>query len=418
MADTTILLRREDESELAFIWRLGEYKSTGSIDLTWEQIATVINAQCRSDEEPFRNESAYRKQYQTAKVFYDEVFAGEDAGKTDKRLQMQMDELYKAKKQFYDQRREYNKELTVAARSDHLMNELLEAAKKLPKLTHYKSQFELEYDSFYPGEDENEAVLFLSDWHYGCVADNIWNKTDEDIFRDRINTLVKKAIQNIARFKPSKLHVVILGDMVEGVIHTSSRVASSELGSDQIMKVSEVLANVVADLANHVPEVMVYSTYGNHGRSVQNFKDSIHADNMEKIIPWWMKERLKEFNNVKFVDSLYEFIYVEACGNPLVAVHGDLDNKKNVAKVSSAVFYRALGLIPETVVMGHVHHNSELDDLGIEVITVGSLCGTDLYANDHRLYSSASQTMLIYTREGIENKCNIKFSSGKDFLKY
>ena len=41
-----------------------------------------------------------------------------------------------------------------------------------------------------------------------------------------------------------KLHVFILGDMIEGCLRASSRVASEELAADQVIHVSELLAEL------------------------------------------------------------------------------------------------------------------------------------------------------------------------------
>ena len=60
-----------DESEEQFIWRLGQAKDAGTLDMGWDEIADIINIECRDDESEYRNESAYRKPYQSAKKFYE-----------------------------------------------------------------------------------------------------------------------------------------------------------------------------------------------------------------------------------------------------------------------------------------------------------------------------------------------------------
>ena len=53
---------------------------------------------------------------------------------------------------------------------------------------------------------------------------------------------------------------------------------------------------------HYVNEVSVYSTYGNHARTVQKKEDSIHSDNMERIIPWWLSYRLKDNKNYGLIE--------------------------------------------------------------------------------------------------------------------
>lgn len=402
--DSIQLRRQPGENEYAFIWRLGEAKSNGLLDMTWEDLASIINEECREDDLVY-GESVYRKQYTTSKLFYDNVFLDKLGGNEYMRaLKQQQDEIYKAKRQLYDQRREYNKALTSDARSEHLMGELIKAAEKLPQMVR------VDMRGGDTADGENEAVLYLSDWHVGLVADNIWNTFNPDILQKRIGKLVRDAVKALKRHKPKSLHVVILGDMINGTLLPKAQIESSELGCEQVMTASQILADVVLELSNYVENTFVYSTYGNHGRTVQDYKDSVHEDNLERLIPWWMKQRLAGIKEIKFVDGIYEFIRTNACGFEIGAVHGDLDKKNDLGNTMVTVFLKKFGTAPKYAVMGHVHHNESLDDYGIETIIVGSLSGTDSYANGKRLFATPSQTLLFFNKtDGLECRYNILF---------
>lgn len=58
-----------NETEEQFIWRLGQAKDAGLLDMDWEGIASVVNTEFREDESEYRSECAYRKPYQSAKRF-------------------------------------------------------------------------------------------------------------------------------------------------------------------------------------------------------------------------------------------------------------------------------------------------------------------------------------------------------------
>lgn len=126
--DLNTLLKKSNENEQSFIWRIGEAKTNGLIDLTWDEIADLVNAQFRGHDEEFKGESVYRKQYHTSKLFYENVFAEQQEAslpeEVESKLQETLDKVYKEKKKFYDQRREYNKGLVIEARSEHLEEEL------------------------------------------------------------------------------------------------------------------------------------------------------------------------------------------------------------------------------------------------------------------------------------------------------
>ena len=63
------LKRQENENEEQFIFRIGQAKDSGQLDMSWDEIADVINKEFRSDESEYRTEAAYRKPYQYVKGF-------------------------------------------------------------------------------------------------------------------------------------------------------------------------------------------------------------------------------------------------------------------------------------------------------------------------------------------------------------
>ena len=63
--------RKPDETEIQYLWRLGQAKDSALIDLDWTAIAAIMNREFRTDETEYRTESAYRKRYTNAKSFND-----------------------------------------------------------------------------------------------------------------------------------------------------------------------------------------------------------------------------------------------------------------------------------------------------------------------------------------------------------
>jgi hypothetical protein len=382
------LKRMEGESQDQYFYRICKMKDV--LGFTWPQMAEVFNKEFGKD----CGDTSYRKDWAAFERIFtanQERLVGESALSE---IRAATDELYKAKKQFYDQRREYNNLLTKDARSQHLIEKLIEAANIVP-LKKYEDIFS--FDSMIYSK---EALLCCSDWHYGQVTDNIWNTYNTDICLKRLDKLFDQTVSAIYDHKIKTLHIALLGDLVNGGIHTSSRVASEEDVCDQLMHVSEILAHFINKLSAYVDEVKIYSTYGNHARTIQNKKDSIHSDNMEKIIPWWLNQRLKENEKVEVVDSdYYEFIYFQICGYNAVCVHGDLDNFKNMGTVINTLFSKKYGKTIDYTFSGDKHHLESFEQFNIESTLVGSLCGSDEYANNKRLYSNPMQTLCVFTPE-------------------
>lgn len=390
-----ILQRLSTENESQYIWRVGQAKDAGLIDSTWEELTPTLNVQCGISEEDFRGSSAWRKRYRVMQQAWDDVFSQNKF--TDEHvasIKEQTDELYKAKRQLFDQRREYNKILVSDARADHLTEKLVEAANLAP-LQDYSNIF-----TFKNSSSNEEAVLCLSDWHYGQTSNNIWNEYNIEICKDRVAKLFDKVFNALQEHNIHTLHVVLLGDFVNGAIHVGSRVASEEDTCEQLMHVSELLANFINALSVCVDNVNIYSTYGNHARTIQNKNDSIHTDNMERVIPWWLRQRLQKNVKVNVIDSeFYEFIYFDVCGYSVVATHGDLDKFKDIGVTINSLFSKKFGKTIDYTFSGDKHHLESFEQFGIESSLVGSLCGTDEYANNKRLYSYPMQTLCIFTPE-------------------
>lgn len=304
-------------------------------------------------------------------------------------------ELRKERQRVMDQRREYNKLISASGRFEYMTEALVSSA---DRLNDEVGIIDFETPAYQP--TGVEAVLILNDWHYGLKAHNIWNDYNIDVCIESAQRITADAISKLKLHCPEKLHVLILGDMCHGAIHNSARVASEELVCDQIMQVSEVLAQCIAEIAQHVPQVDVHVTYGNHMRTVQSKHDSLHRDNMERLIPWWMAQRLRDATNICVAEeSDTEIVSLVVSGFGLCATHGDLDSLHTSPKVLSVAFRNKLGVDISCVIFGDKHHSEEFEELGIRSMIAGSLCGTDDYANGKRLYSSPEQLMLFF-KEG------------------
>lgn len=327
-------------------------------------------------------------------------------------IDAKIDELKRERQKFFDQRREYNKIQAEAGRREHLYERLGQAADELSETVGdvFAGQTALDVC-------DNEAVLVFSDWHYGMVTHNTFNTYNTDICKERVQEVVTKASSRIAQNKCSKLHVVVLGDIFHGAIHASARVASEELTADQLMQASEILAQAIIFLSQYVEETHIHITYGNHARTVQSKQDSIHRDNMERLIPWWLKTRILaeervsgESLNINIApESDTEFLLLNVCGYDICAAHGDLDSVKASPRMLSTLFHKKYGKDIEYILLGDKHHREDFEELGVTSMLCGALCGSDDYANDKRLFSTPSQMLLIFNPEdGLDAEYRIK----------
>lgn len=358
-------------------------------DVDYAELAEDVYGQTYSSD------FARRMMYGSCKTLQliDECTESEMSADLRSDLDIKRIEFQKEQQKFFDQRREYKKLITESGRFEHLCDTITAAVENLDNSV---GQLQFLREPLCEEIGETEGVLILSDWHFGMVTDNAFNKYNTDICRERVQNVVNSTAERLLLHKCCKLHIVVLGDLFQGHIHTSARVASEELVCDQIIGVSEILAQAVNELSQYVCETVVYMTYGNHGRTVPSKKDNIHRDNLERLIPWWLEYRLKD-NNTVFLseDSGTEFLFINAAGHEICASHGDLDSVKSSPRLLSTLFHKRYGKDIEYILLGDKHHRESFEELGVTAIICGALCGSDDYANGKRLYSTPSQMLLI-----------------------
>ena len=403
-----ILARMANETEIDYHKRLvyGKLRDKTLADVDYSEIAEALYGQQYASDVARRMMYGSRK---TLDALEQTQLSAVDGDSILQEIEAKRRELFMERQRLFDQRREYRKLMSNDGRREYLYDALAAAANDLNNTVGrlFDDRPTIDFGGIL---SDNEAVLVLSDWHYGLVVSNAFNSYNTDICKERVRSIVAEAIQRIRLHECSVVHIVVLGDLFHGAIHTSARVASEELVCDQIMQVSEILAQAVLEISQHVMCTHVYMTYGNHGRTVQNKSDSIHRDNIERLIPWWLEQRFKGHDNIVVMeDTGTEFLFVNAAGHDIVAAHGDLDSVKGSAKTLPILFNKRYGKNVECIILGDKHHVESYEELDIQSMMCGSLCGSDDYANDKRLYTAPSQLMCIVTpKDGIDAEYRLR----------
>lgn len=411
---TSPLDQRPGESDFDYHKRLvyGKLVDKTLVDYDYSELAPYVYGQ------EYSVDVARRMMYgscRTIEKLENNIEDAIDDSKLLSALEEKRIELQCERQRFFDQRREFNKLVSSLGRTEHLYSRLSDAADNLANTVGCLFN-DVDYVNPMPVGD-NEAVLVFCDWHYGMVADNVFNRYNTEICKARVAKVVNAAIDRIILHKCKKLHIMVNGDLLHGAIHESARVASEELTCDQLMQVSEILAQAVLELSRFVNEVDVHCTYGNHARTVQNKKDNVHRDNFERIIPWWLEQRISAEEGrlghklgIKIVpESDSEFLFANVCGHDICASHGDLDKVKSSPRLLTTLFHKTYGKDIEFIILADKHHHEEFEELGVTAVISGSLCGSDEYANLNRLYSTPSQLMLIVNPvDGVDAEYKLK----------
>lgn len=389
--------REPNENEHQFIWRIGEAKTNGLLNANWIEIANVINQEWRGDENEYRNESAYRKVYTAAKDFYNDVFANYQANvHSTEEMQGIIRELEKARVKLRDERIVYNQDIRIQARMEQKLDFLGELLEKTGE-SHYaliptkKNAHE---------NSDNTLVVVLSDWHLGAAFFNGFGEYNVKIAKERLNKLILEVGEIGARHNAKRCYLAVVGDTISGNIHTAIKVTNRENVIEQVQTATELLADVVYQLAFIFDLIEVHGTVGNHSR-IDRKEDALKDERLDQLVLWMTGKLTHHLNNVSVLahpcDNTLDVMMVQ--GKSYVISHGDYDtpSMNALAKLSTM-----LGFIPYAVITGHKHYPMMTEFNGVKWVQGGSLGGSgDDFTVAKRLTSKAGQTVLVCNNKGI-----------------
>lgn len=315
-------------------------------------------------------------------------------------------QLRRLKIQFQDQRRMYNQLQRRHARVEHLVDTIKEAVKNSDNVIEFPMK-----DLRQATTEPTEAALLLSDWHKGQTSANNWNVYNDAIFLKRIKNLVADTIKYGQQNQVEKLHVFVLGDLINGLIHVSTRISNEENVIAQTIQVAEMLKEILKELSQYF-DVYCYFSRGNHDRVTANKKESLDDESFFDLLQYVVEMAFdKSHPTVHIMKNEIdpEIIRAEIAGHICYGVHGHKDKPQKVAEKLSTFMHE----IPDFIFEGHFHSAAELENNGIEVIVNSSLCGTDAYAVSLRRNSRPSQKLIIFDKTGRVCTYNLNVSKGE-----
>lgn len=387
--------RNQNETEEQFIWRLGQSKDNGQLDLDWDKIAEIINKNFRSDESEYRSEAAYRKPYQQAKRFYEAgVFNKYEGSTYIDELQEAQNELQRERMRLQDERTARNRELRFQARNQN----------DIDYLTRLIEQQGFQHLPIIEPEvcgHENDLIICLSDLHIGSSYSSNFGDYNSGIAANRLRHYVNEIRYIQYTHKSENAYVLLLGDMISGNIHHTVQLQNRENVIEQVKIAGELLSDFIWSLSQTFKGVLVNSVSGNHSRV--GLKDNVLRDErLDDLIPWYLRATVQHLGNVVFLDK--ENIdatigKLSVRGNDYLIVHGDYDSF-DANGVSKLVMMT--GCVPKGIFMGHKHRNSMEEIYGIDVIRSGCLSGSgDDYCIQNRLCGKPGQMVTVVDDNGI-----------------
>nr|DAF44856.1 MAG TPA: DNA polymerase II small subunit [Siphoviridae sp. ctCIv11] len=243
-----------------------------------------------------------------------------------------------------------------------------------------------------------DLLCHLTDVHCGIEIHNWKNDFDEDILNKRIEKFTSD-ILDIRGMHDSENCYLVIGEILSGIIHNNLRLQNNMDLMEQFKYVSELISAMLTRLANHFNHIYVYTTPGNHSRISPKKEESLDGENMDTLLPFYLKARMQNVKNITICDNTIEpeIAMFNIRGNNVFAAHGHKDSPSNVVQNFTMMF----NIKPDIVLLGHRHTNGLTTVYDTKVIESGCVSGSDNYATSIRKTNRPEQTVSVIGDGGL-----------------
>ena len=406
------LIKKIDENESQYIWRIGQAKDAGLIDSTWSELSPTLNRELDIDETDWRGESAWRKRYRVMQQAWDDVFSKQQFSESYyDDINAKMRELKKEKIKFQTEKLEYNRWLREEARDEMIAEKIITAIKELPPLVvpeilpaHVEGRV----------HGDREGCLLIADTHYGVdlkivgLFGETINEYSPEVFETRMWDLLTQVIDVCEKEGFTSLNVYDLGDEVDGLLRVSQLWKLRYGVIESTVRYGRFITEWLNELSKHVYVKYQMVKDSNHcqlrmlGQPKNTFKD----ENMSYIIIDKILDRLENNPNFHFIQNPTGYIFDNIAGYNVLGIHGEVKNLEQAIKE----FSKTYGVNIDFLIAGHKHHKDS-SNVGInsDVIGVPSVIGVDDYSLSLRKTSDPGATLFVLERgKGNVIEYNIK----------
>jgi hypothetical protein len=392
------ILRRENETDFEWKVRLCIAKLNKEIDLDWSEIATLLNLNVSSDHlrklsYAYKEFNEYIKNNQESNIIENTVEEDDFINQ----LREEKRAIQEERVKLQTEKLENNRWIREKARLDLYFEKMQESISKLQPL-----QNPLRHNhniSVY----NKEGILPIGDTHYGKevlikgLKGEILNEYNDKVFESRMWKLLDETKQIVHKEELNKLHILLMGDLIDGILRMS-QLQSLQYGIvDSTMKFAEFIANWLNELSQIV-DIELYSVLGNHSqiRPLGSKNGEFPQENMEKIIMWYVQSRLENNPNITINKNENEFIFIDVLGLKVMASHGEENNIEQAIKDYITIYGERIDLF----LSAHLHSKFEksvgIGTYGdIEVQRVPSICGIDDFSMKLRRSARAGARLFV-----------------------
>lgn len=376
-------------------YHLRLYENLDVYEITSHQAAELLNKEYGSSYD----ESKWRKDYAQYLKWKDYITSKHVGDAEIDTLLAKKLELQKERNKLTAAKSEINKWIREQARTENIYELIQEAIVNLEPI-------EVAKVNIIPN-NKRTAVIDLADSHFGREGkilgfhDEVLAEYSVDIFKRRMWELLDYTVNVIKKEELTHVTVLNLGDVADGLLHTS-QLKFQQLGVvDQVMHYAEFMSEWLNKLSEYVT-IDYRSVLGNHmeTRPLHSQRSEFREENMERLITWYIQTRLNGNDRVT-VHEAKTIIYFDVLGTKILAAHGQ--DEKNLEK--SIQDYMMIYNVPVHIFkVGHLHHlNNKVIGMNglqnVEFIQSPSICGIDEYSMKLKKTANAGSLITVYEED-------------------
>lgn len=375
------LKKTDNENTNEYIWRICDYKDKGLLDLNWDELGDIINRELfGGDEELYRTSSAYRKPYQYARDFYEDVFKKriqDEEFDSTKELEEIKREIQKERIKLNTTRNEYNRDIRQQSRFELFYEDIKNNINVLDV-----PEFELISNRL----PEVEYLLTIADIHCGAnfISEN--NKYSLSECAHRFEKLLNYTIEFVKQKELSHINILELGDSIQGILRLNDLKVNESSVVEATVYVAKLIANFLNELSKYCYIDYYHCPTSNHSqiRPLNSKASELATEDVEYIIANYIKDVLVNNPNIVVHTAFgQEYIDFEIRHFQIIAMHGhQIKNIENSLKDLSQlrrIFY-------DMVFLAHYHGSKESVvgesfNSDVEVNVCPSFIGSDPYSD-------------------------------------
>lgn len=382
--------RLDNENENQYIARVCSMKD--QMNWTWQDIANILNEHLGYDY----GESCYRKKYQMFNSM----------------LHDNSDVLFKDDK--------YLNQINAEKMALECERYKLNATKtEMSRLLRQQSRFELFYENvrnaiqpLSPPDDigvampmpynSKEYVLTIADMQCGAKFELPTNKYSIGECRRRFNYLTDHVVDYIGHHGITKLHVIELGDTIQGML----RVSDIQLNESSVVEATVAAARMIADFLNRLSDYCYVEYYhvptSNHAqtRPLGTKASELASEDIEYVIGNYIADVLTLNPRVSVhLNFGQDYIWIPIHNFKVLAMHGHTIKNLESCLGDLSATHRVL---LDYIIIGHYHNGkvipgNEHESHDTELLMCPSFQGTDPYAFNKLCKSSkAACKMFVF----------------------